>query len=129
MSVQGDAITPVTHVFISNLTIAHAAPTFLEPYEVSSGGDWAIHRGGAVFVDGASEVCIDGNHFDQVDGNGIFFSRFVRNSSIKLNTMTDIGDSGILVVGASGPHRTNQASNLDYPAFNIIEKNYVGKKQ
>ena len=94
--------------------------------QVSSGGDWAIHRGAAVFVDGAHDVHIEGNHFDQIDGNGVFLSRHVRRSSIQLNAMTDIGDSGILVVGASGVHRTYQATNLDYPAYNTIARNYVG---
>jgi hypothetical protein len=64
------------------------AATFLEPYEVSSGGDWAIHRGAAVFVDGAHDVRIEGNHFDQVDGNGLFLSRHVRNCTVRLNAMT-----------------------------------------
>ena len=126
VAVRGDAAAPVAQVTIANLTIAHAAPTFLEPYEVSSGGDWAVHRGAAIFVDGARDVHIEGNHFDQVDGNGIFFSRFVRHCAIRRNAMTDVGDSGILVVGASGVHRTFQATNLNYPAYNTIEQNYVG---
>ena len=159
MEVRGDANAPVKGVTVANLTIAHAAATFLEPYEVSSGGDWAIHRGAAVFIDGAHDVHVEGNHFDQVDGNGLFLSRHVsgrplmnaevfeletcrrprdgeftlmsvdpqvRNCSVRLNAMTDIGDSGILVVGASGAHRTYQATNLNYPAYNTIEKNYVG---
>lgn len=100
-AVRGSSDVPVTRVGLANLTIAHAAPTFMEPYEMSSGGDvsrlwpmkqthcanstrfritvmmlplldsqWAIHRGAAVFVDGAEHVNIEGNHFDQVDGNG-----------------------------------------------------------
>ena len=31
-----------------------------------------------------------------------------------------------MLKGASGVHRTNQATNLDYPAFNTIEANYIG---
>ena len=126
VEIRGDANAPVTGVTIANLTIAHAAATFLEPYEVPSGGDWAIHRGAAIFIDGAHAVHVEGNHFDQIDGNGVFLSRHVRNCSVRLNVMTDIGDSGILVVGASGRHRTYQATNLNYPAYNTIEKNYVG---
>jgi hypothetical protein len=34
-------------------------------------GDWAIHRGAAVFLDGAIDVHVVGSHFDQIDGNGI----------------------------------------------------------
>ena len=123
---SGSAAAPVTNVGLVNVTIAHAAPTFLEPYEMSSGGDWAIHRGAAVFIDGAKNVTVQGCLFDQTDGNGIFFSRYVRNSTIKGNAFVEIGDSAVLVVGASGRHRTNQATNLDYPAFNTIEANYAG---
>ena len=117
---------PLRHITLANLTIAHAAITFLEPYEVPSGGDWAVHRGAAVFVDGATEVDIVGNHFNQVDGNGVFLSRFVRNASVLRNAFTDVGDTAILVVGASGRHRTNQVDNTDYPAFNLVAENYVG---
>jgi hypothetical protein len=67
-----------------------------------SGGDWSIHRGASVFADGAVNISVSSCVFDQVDGNGIFFSRYVRNSTISNNDFTRIGDSAILVVGASG---------------------------
>ncbi len=35
-------------------------------YETPSGGDWSVHRGGAVFVDGAEEVVISGCSFEEV---------------------------------------------------------------
>jgi hypothetical protein len=78
-----------------------------------------------VFVDGAQNVELSGLHFDQVDGNGVFFSRFVRNSSCSFNDFSNIGDTAILVVGASGRHRTNQAASQAYPAYNTIESNHV----
>ena len=99
---NGSADAPLKHVHLTNVTLAHSAYTYLEPYEIPSGGDWAIHRGAAVFADGAESVIISGNKFDQIDGNGIFLSRYARNCSIKANDMAKIGDSGILVVGASG---------------------------
>lgn len=61
----------------------------------------------------------------QVDGNGIFLSGYTRNCTIFGNQMYDIGDSGILVVGSSGKHRTNQATSRNYPAGNVIERNYI----
>ena len=51
--VVGSADAPVRHVRLENVTIAHAEATYMQPYEVPSGGDWSIHRGGAVFVEGA----------------------------------------------------------------------------
>jgi hypothetical protein len=35
---SGGDSQPVSHVRVENVTIAHAAATFLRPYEVSSGG-------------------------------------------------------------------------------------------
>ena len=39
---------------------------YLERYETPSGGDWSIHRGAAVFVDGAVDVHVDGCTFSEV---------------------------------------------------------------
>ena len=94
-------------------------------YEIPSGGDWAIHRGGAVFADGAESVVISGNRFDQIDGNGVFLSRYARNFSVKANDMVAIGDSGILVVGASGSGMVDNSRNRNYPAYNVIEENHI----
>jgi hypothetical protein len=40
--------------------------TFLQQYEVSSGGDWSIHRGGAVYVESAEGITIADCIFNQV---------------------------------------------------------------
>ena len=85
----------------------------------------SVHRGASVFVQGALDFTVEGINFDQIDGNGVFFSRFVRNSTIARNSFSAIGDSAILVVGASGRHRTNQAQSFEYPAYNLIEENHV----
>eukprot|EP00040_Diaphanoeca_grandis_P030936 m.183931 g.183931 ORF g.183931 m.183931 type:complete len:1001 (+) comp32172_c0_seq1:207-3209(+) len=116
---------PVQNVVLANVTIKHAASTFLNRYEVPSGGDWSLHRGGAVFVDAAVLVSIVGCTFDQVDGNGVFLSRYVRNASVDANNFFAIGETAILVVGAAGKHRTNLGDTNEYPAFNVIERNFV----
>ena len=64
----GAAPKTVKHVRLENVTIAHAAATFMAPYETPSGGDWSIHRGAAVFLDGAEDVQLLGLHLDQVAG-------------------------------------------------------------
>ena len=38
-------------------------PTFLRPYERPPSGDWAIHRGGAVLVEGAVNVSFSSTRF------------------------------------------------------------------
>ena len=63
--------------------------------------------------------------FDQVDGSGVFLSRHVRNSTISDNSFLSIGETAILLVGSSGKHRINFAESVEYPAYNIIERNLV----
>jgi hypothetical protein len=64
----GNSSTPVQNMQLVNVTIAHSAYTFMHAYETSSGGDWSIHRGAAVFLDGATNISISGCSFDQLDG-------------------------------------------------------------
>ena len=53
VQLRGASATDFVHdIVIKGLTVAHSAPTFMADYEMPSGGDWSIHRGGAVFLDG-----------------------------------------------------------------------------
>ena len=56
VEIRGSATEPVRNVRLSGFTIAHTAPTFMEKYEVPSGGDWSLHRNAAVFIDGAKHA-------------------------------------------------------------------------
>ena len=75
----------VAHVRIAGFRIAHTATTQLKPYEVPSGGDWAIGRYAAVTLEGASHVDISGNHFDRVGGNAIGLFNRARNNTVEGN--------------------------------------------
>jgi hypothetical protein len=125
VSVIGDASRPVKHVRLINVTISHTEATYMDRFEVPSGGDWAIHRGGAFFADGAVDVGVHGCTFDQLDGSGVFLSRHVRNSTISDNSFFSIGETAILLVGSSAKHRINMAETTQYPAYNTIERNLV----
>ena len=56
VEIRGSATEPVRNVRLSGFTIAHTAPTFMEKYEVPSGGDWSLHRNAAVFIDSAKHA-------------------------------------------------------------------------
>ena len=96
MSINGSASSPVTNIAVVGFTFAHAAPTFLDDYEVPSAGDWSVHRGGAVYIEGVENVTIGSNLFDQVGGNGVAISRYARDVIIQDNEFLRIGDSGVL---------------------------------
>ena len=38
-----------------------------------SGGDWALDRFGAVFLEGTEFTTVEGCYFQQLDGNGAVF--------------------------------------------------------
>ena len=99
--IQGRQQEPVRGITLSNLTFAHSATTFLESYEVPSGGDWSIHRGGAVFVEQVDGFLLQNCFFDSPGGNGVFLSNYVRNAVIEGNEFVYTGDSAIAAIGST----------------------------
>lgn len=101
INIEGGMDSPVQNITIANLTFAHTATTFLKHYEVPSGGDWAIHRGGAVFVEGVDGFLLQNCLFDAPGGNGLFLSNYIRNAIVDSNEFVYCGDSAIAVVGST----------------------------
>ena len=97
---RGSQQNPVSHITLSGFRIAHTASTFLEEYEIPSLSDWAIHRGGAVRLEGACSCTIADCHFDAVGGNGVFMNNHNRRNIVTGCTFTECGDSAICFVGA-----------------------------
>jgi len=96
----GTHTRPVAHVSLEGFRIAHTAATFMNTYEVPSLSDWAIHRGGAVFLEGARNVGIRNCWFDGVGGNGVFLNKFNRGNNVTGCTFTEAGESAIAFVGS-----------------------------
>ena len=42
--IRGSTHKPVHDITIQGLIFSHTRNTYMEPYEVPSGGDWALHR-------------------------------------------------------------------------------------
>ena len=100
-TVEGTMDLSVTNISFVNLTFAHTASTFLKRYEVPSGGDWAIHRGGAIFAEGVDGLVVQNCLFFSPGGNGLFLSNYVRNAVIEGNEFVYVGDSAIAAVGSA----------------------------
>jgi hypothetical protein len=90
---------PVHHVVLDGFRISHTASTFLAPYEVPSLSDWAIHRGGAIFMEGAGNCTVKNCWFDAVGGNAVFLNNYNRDSVVTGCKFTETGDSAICFVG------------------------------
>jgi hypothetical protein len=119
---RGSQRRPVQYITLSGFRIAHTASTFLSGYEAPSAGDWTIHRGGAVFLEGAEHCAIEKCFFDAVGGNGVFLNEYNRQFRIYGNRFTEAGDSAICLVGSE---RKIQGMNSPVPADNLISNNLI----
>ena len=122
VSLRGSMSQPVHDITFRGLTFTHTATTFMESYEVPSGGDWSIHRGATVFIDGAERINIEECTFDQVGGNGVFFSNYVRNSTVSRCEFFACGDSAVVSTGSTD---LMNGTTGTYPAYNLIEMNHI----
>ena len=123
---QGTMTQPVRHLRFAGLTIAHSTTTYMEPYEVPSGGDWAVHRGAAFVVEGAEDISISNCTIDQPGGNGLLLSDYTRNCTVHGNEFAFSGDSAIVSIGRAQRllDPENHTDGL-FPAGNTISHNYI----
>ena len=101
ISIKGSLSNPVENISFSHITFAETSSTFLESYEVPSGGDWSIHRNGALFIEGAENVVVDNCLFINIGGNALFLSKYIRNAIVSNNEFLWIGDTAIAAIGSS----------------------------
>ena len=71
----------------------------LEPYVVPSPGDWSVHRGGAVMIEGAEGTTIEQCEFVRLGGNAVALSGHAWHTTIADSEFFKIGDSAIVTVG------------------------------
>jgi hypothetical protein len=112
----------VSNVSISNLGFRDAAATYMSDWSVPSGGDWSIHRGGAILVEDADNIHIHDCIFSRLDGNAIFLSRRTRNISIRRNEFKWIGESAIALWGHTNSFN---ATDRTFPMYTIVEGNVM----
>lgn len=79
----GTADEPVTGISLRGLKFAHTAATYLQPYSTAlGGGDYAIHRNAALYVEGAEHFVVEESVFDHLDGNAVLLYKYNRDTVI-----------------------------------------------
>lgn len=96
---SGTREQPVRFVSLQGFTFRHAARTFMATKEPLLRSDWTIHRGGAVFFNGAEDCQIENATFDQVGGNTVFVNDYNRRIAIRGCLIRDSGGNGVAFVG------------------------------
>ena len=61
----------VNNVLIQGLILTETSSTYMRDYMVPSGGDWAVHRGGTMYLTNTKNITITHNLFTQLGSNGI----------------------------------------------------------
>ena len=96
---RGTEQAPVRFVSFKGLTFRHAARTFMETKEPLLRTDWAIYRGGALFLNGVEDCLIDDCVIEKVGGNAVFINNYNRRVTVRGCHITKAGGSGVLVIG------------------------------
>ena len=74
LSVNGSAGNPIENITVSGVGFRDARATYLDPHGVPSGGDWALQRSGAIFLEDTAGVEISNCSMERNDGNAIMVS-------------------------------------------------------
>jgi len=113
---------PVEGITLDGFRVTHTTSTFLEPYDIPSLSDWAIHRGGAVLFDGARNCTVRNCWFDAVGGNAVFVNNYNRGVSVTGCKFTETGDSAVCLVGTLG---LTNGSRRSFPYECTVSNNLI----
>ena len=96
---RGSSSDPVHHITMRGLHFSQARATFMEHYEPLARGDWAIHRGGAIYLEGAEDIRIEDSNFEYLGGNAVFMSGYNRRNIVTGCRFFHTGESAVAIVG------------------------------
>jgi len=89
----------VQHVRIRNLVFRETEPTFLKATEPLLRSDWKFYRVGAVTIENAADVRIEGSEFVDLGGHAVVVSGRAQRVTVSGNHIHDIGGTAIAFVG------------------------------
>ena len=100
VSIQGQPGNLARDISLVGLTFAHSANTYMRDYEVPSGGDWSVHRGGAVFLDNTADIFISTSKFVNLGGNAVVLSNLNLAPTIAFSEFVWLGESALVLLGS-----------------------------
>lgn len=131
-SIQGTQASPVRDITITGLRLTGAALTFFDPHGVPSGGDWALQRSAALFVEGAEGFRLEKCNLTRLDGNALMLSGYNQNATISQNTFLSTGSSAIALWGYSNGTDPNQPEGTgpdgtqgNFPRYTLVDGNFI----
>lgn len=116
------SIKDAANITVRGIGFRDTAATYMSDWGVPSGGDWALHRGGGVFVENVTNLLIENCTFRRLDGNAIFLSRRTRNVTIRRNRFEWLGENAIATWGQTSAFNAMEG---DYPIRTLVERNVM----
>lgn len=108
IQLKGSMASPVKNISFKGFSFTQSKYTFMDTYEPLARGDWAIHRGGAIFMEGAENCTVEDCRFESLGGNAVFMSAYNRNNTVKNCLFTKTGESAVCIVGSPSAVRFYQ---------------------
>ncbi|MCL3781841.1 PDZ domain-containing protein [Prolixibacteraceae bacterium JC049] len=127
IDIVGTENEPVKNITIRGIDFRCTIPTYMQTKEPLLRSDWTIYRGGAILIEGATDITISGGHFDELGGNGIFVSNYARRINIESNHFEELGASAISFVGSPDAVRSPSFEYHESVAFDKLDRT-VGPK-
>jgi hypothetical protein len=103
LSVTGSQQQPAHNITLLGLTFRDAAPTFLDPHDLPSQGDWGLVHSAAVVAKGTEGFTLQGCRITRVDGQGVLLEGYHRHARIILNDFEWIGSHAMVSWGKTSP--------------------------
>ena len=120
--------TVITNLTLSNLNFRDTASTMLQPHGVPSGGDWALERMAAVYMESTKYLTVDNCLFSRIGGNALMLSKYNQHASITNSHFAWLGGTAVALWGwtdellDNGIHGVDGTTG-DFPRSTLIEFN------
>ena len=99
VNVTGSASTPVLGVSFVGVGFRDTRPTFMDPHSVPSGGDWALQRSGALYLESTIGTTVDACAFWRLDGTALLAYGFHRGLNVSRSEFAWIGETAVALWG------------------------------
>uniref|UniRef100_A0A7S0JSD6 Right handed beta helix domain-containing protein n=2 Tax=Cafeteria roenbergensis TaxID=33653 RepID=A0A7S0JSD6_CAFRO len=114
----------VRNFALVNVTVGATAATYMHAYEGSmSGGDWSVHRGAAVVLDGVQDCRVDLCTFWRSGGNALLLSGRNVRTVVSRTEVGYAGDSAIVIAGRAS--LVDAGSQPDVPVNTTVDGCFV----
>ncbi|CAF1256144.1 unnamed protein product [Rotaria sp. Silwood1] len=122
--ISGNSIQDSIHnVLIQGLTLTQTSNTYMRDYMGPSGGDWAVHRGGNIYLTNTRNITITRYLFMEPGSNGVALIDYNDAISITLNEFVWLANSAIILVGST--NGIDGFSMASQPANTLIQSNLI----